>query len=442
MGLPWGISESEYNVRDIEKTYQYSSFGIPDLGYKRGLNENIVIAPYASGLASMVDPASVVRNFRHLTELGARGEYGWIEALDFTRSRLPEGAKVAMICAYMAHHQAMIIVAIANALHDGRMRERFHSEPVIQATELLLQERMPRDVAVAQPPPELVKTTALVTSLVPEIQRHYATAHSRAPRTHVMSNGRYSTMLTAVGSGYSRWHDVAVTRWREDPTSDGWGNYIFLRDVRGGEIWSAGYQPTGVEPDLYDVSFHEDRAEIIRRDGSITTTLNVSVSPEDDAEVRRVAITNHGNRTREIEITSYAEIALARQSDDVAHPAFAKLFVETEFVASLGAILATRRRRSADDPLVWAAHLAVVEGETSGDVQFETDRARFLGRGHTIRAPAAIADGWPLSNTAGAVLDPVFSLRHRVRISRGATARVAFWTLAASSRDDVLDLAD
>ncbi|MGH7486141.1 MAG: glycosyl transferase, partial [bacterium] len=257
-----------------------------------------------------------------------------------------------------------------------------------------------------------------------------------------MSNGRYSTMLTAVGSGYSRWHDVAVTRWREDPTSDGWGNYIFLRDVRGGEIWSAGYQPTGVEPDLYDVSFHEDRAEIIRRDGSITTTLNVSVSPEDDAEVRRVAITNHGNRTREIEITSYAEIALARQSDDVAHPAFAKLFVETEFVASLGAILATRRRRSADDPLVWAAHLAVVEGETSGDVQFETDRARFLGRGQTIRSPAAIADGWPLSNTAGAVLDPVFSLRHRVRIPRGATARVAFWTLAASSRDDVLDLAD
>jgi cyclic beta-1,2-glucan synthetase len=442
LGLPWGISESEYNARDIEKTYQYSSFGIPDLGYKRGLNENIVIAPYASGLASMVDPASVVRNFRRLTELGARGEYGWIEALDFTRSRLPEGAKVAMIRAYMAHHQAMIIVAIANALHDGRMRERFHSEPVIQATELLLQERMPRDVAVAQPPPELVKTTALVANLVPEIQRHYATAHSRAPRTHVMSNGRYSTMLTAVGSGYSRWHDVAVTRWREDPTSDGWGNYIFLRDVRSGEIWSAGYQPTGIEPDLYEVSFHEDRAEIIRRDGSITTTLNVAVSPEDDAEVRRVSIVNHGNRTREIEITSYAEIALARQSDDVAHPAFAKLFVETEFVASLGAILATRRRRSAGDPLVWAAHLAVVEGETTGDVQFETDRARFLGRGQTIRSPAAIADGWPLSNTAGAVLDPVFSLRHRVRIPRGATARVAFWTLAASSRDDVLDLAD
>ena len=336
----------------------------------------------------------------------------------------------------------MIIVAIANALHDGQMRERFHAEPIVQATELLLQERMPRDVAVARPPPELAKAAALVANLTPEILRRYTTAHSHAPRTHLLSNGRYSTMMTAAGSGYSRWHDVAMTRWREDPTCDGWGTYIFLRDVGSGEVWSAGYQPTGVEPDTYEVSFHEDRAEIIRRDGSITTTLDVAVSPEDDAEVRRVSITNHGNRTREIELTSYAEIALARQADDVAHPAFSKLFVETEFVPNLGAILATRRRRSAGDPQVWAAHLAVVEGETSGDVQFETDRARFLGRGQTIRSPAAIADGWPLSNTAGAVLDPIFSLRRRVRIPRGATARIAFWTLAASSREEVLDLAD
>jgi cyclic beta-1,2-glucan synthetase len=442
LGCPWGISESEYNARDIAQTYQYSSFGIPDLGYKRGLGENVVIAPYASGLASMIDPASAARNFSRLGEIGARGDYGWIEALDYTRTRLPEGAKVALIRAYMAHHQAMIIVAIANALHDGRMRERFHSEPIVQATELLLQERMPRDVAVALPPPELTKAAASVVKLAPEILRRYTTAHSHAPRTHLLSNGRYSTMLTAVGSGYSRWHDVAVTRWREDPTCDCWGNYIFLRDVRSGEVWSAGYQPTGIESNLYEVSFHEDRVEIIRRDGSITTTMDVAVSPEDDAEVRRVSVTNHGSRAREIELTSYAEIALARQGDDVAHPAFAKLFVETEFVSNLGAILATRRRRSAEDPLVWAAHLTVVEGETSGDVQFETDRSRFLGRGQTIRSPATIADGWPLSNTAGAVLDPIFSLRRHVRILPGATARIAFWTLAASSRDDILDLAD
>jgi cyclic beta-1,2-glucan synthetase len=442
LGVPWGMSESEYNARDFEQTYQYSSFGVPDLGYKRGLGESTVIAPYASGLAAMIDPAEAAANYRRMALIGVRGVYGWYEAIDYTGSRLPEGKKFAIVRAYMAHHQAMSLVAIANALQDGRMRSRFHAEPMVQAAELLLQERMPSDVALARPPPELSGQAADVESPVPGIQRRYTSPHSRAPRTHTLSNGRTSTMVTATGSGYTRWHDVAITRWREDATCDGWGAYIFLRDVKSGDVWSAGYQPSGVEPDLYQVTFTEDRAEFIRHDANISTMLEVLVSPESDAEVRRVSLTNHGLRTREIELTSYAEIALARQADDVAHPAFAKLFVETEFAADLGAIVATRRRRSPGDPLVWAAHLCVVEGESSGDVQFETDRARFLGRGQTIRSPAAIADGWPLSNTAGAVLDPIFSLRRRVRIAPGATARIAFWTVVASSREDVLDLAD
>lgn len=442
LGIPWGMSESEYNVRDIEQTYQYSSFGVPDIGYKRGLSDSIVIAPYASGLASMIDPASAARNYERMAGIGARGTYGWYEAIDYTRAHLPEGVKFTVIRAYMAHHQAMTLVAIANALQDGRMRARFHAEPIVQAAELLLQERMPRDVAMARPPPEQTGQGVEIVNLGPEIQRRYTSAHSRIPRTHILSNGRYSAMVTAAGSGYSRWHDIAITRWREDVTRDSWGSYIFLRDVRSGETWSAGYQPSAVEPDSCEVTFSEHRAELIRHDATIATKLEVMVSPEDDAEVRRVSITNHGTRTRDIELTSYAELALARQADDLAHPAFAKLFVETEFAPDLGALLATRRRRSAGDPLVWAAHLAVVEGESSGDVQFETDRLRFLGRGQTIRSPAAISEGWPLSNTAGPVLDPIFSLRRHVRIAPGATARIAFWTLAAASRDDVLDLAD
>ncbi len=442
LGIPWGMSESEYNARDIEQTYQYSSFGVPDLGYKRALGENTVVAPYATALAAMVAPAAAARNFKRLAGLGARGEYGWYEALDYTRSRLPDGKKFALVRAFMAHHQAMALVALANALQDGAMRGRFHGEPIIQAAELLLQERMPRDVALARPPPEQTTEPVESDSLVPEVQRRYTSAHSRVPRTQLLSNGRYSVMVTAAGSGYSRWRDIAVTRWREDTTCDGWGSYIFLRDVRNGDVWSAGYQPSAAEPDEYEVVFSEDRARIVRRDGSIGTVLEIAVSPEDDAEVRRVSITNHGVREREIEVTSYAEIALARPSDDVAHPAFAKMFVETEFVPGLGAILATRRRRSDADPQIWAAHLVVVEGDTSDDVQFETDRARFLGRGQTTRTPAAVGDGWPLSNTTGPVLDPVFSQRRRVRIPRGATARLAFWTMAAPTREAVLDLAD
>jgi cyclic beta-1,2-glucan synthetase len=442
LGVPWGMSESQYNARDIEQTYQYSSFGVPDLGYKRGLAESTVIAPYASGLASMIAPVAVVANYARMAGLGARGAYGWYEAIDYSRASLPEGARFAVVRAYMAHHQAMTIVGIANALNDGQMRARFHAEPIVQATELLLQERMPSDVALARPPPEHTTAEAQIETLIPEIRRRYTTAHSRVPRTHLLSNGRYSTMVTAAGSGYSRWHDIAITRWREDVTCDGWGAYIFLRDVRSGETWSAGYQPSTAEPDSYEVIFAEDRAEITRRDGTITTTLEIVVSPEDDTEVHRVSIANHGSRAREIEVTSYAELALARQPDDVAHPAFSKLFVETEFVPDLGAILATRRRRSSGDPQVWAAHLAVVEGDASAEVQFETDRGRFLGRGQTIRSAAAMTEGWPLSNSSGQVLDPIFSLRRRVTIPRGSAVRIAFWTIAAATRGDLMDLAD
>ena len=441
-GVPWGISESAYSARDIERTYQYSSFGVPDLGYKRGLGDNLVIAPYATSLAAMIDPAAAARNLARLAEAGGRGTYGWYEALDYTPSRLPEGAHVAVVRCYMAHHQAMGLIAIANALHDGAMRSRFHAEPIVQAAELLLQERMPRDVAVARPPPEQVAETVEVGEPVPEIQRRFNSPYSRLPRTHLLSNGNYSVMLTAAGSGYSRWHDIAITRWREDSTCDNWGAYCFVRDLDSGAVWSAGYQPTAAVPDTYCASFTEDRAEIVRRDGAITTMLEVMVSPEDDAEVRRISITNHAAREREVELTSYTELALARQADDMAHPAFAKLFVQTEFVPHLGAILATRKRRSDGDPVVWAAHLAVVEGNGAGEVQFETDRGRFLGRGQTIRSPLAIAEGWPLSNTSGAVLDPIFSLRRRVRVPRGATVHVAFWTLVAATREDVLELAE
>ncbi|MGC2462784.1 MAG: hypothetical protein WA446_17715 [Steroidobacteraceae bacterium] len=273
-------------------------------------------------------------------------------------------------------------------------------------------------------------------------ERRFNSPHALTPRTHLLSNGRYTVMITAAGSGYSRWRDIAVTRWREDVTCDHWGTYVFLRDMRSGEVWSAGYQPSGAEPDRYEVAFSEGRAEIVRYDGTTTTTLEVAVSSEDDAEVRRVSITNLGSQIREIELTSYAEIVLAPHATDDAHLAFSKLFVETEFVANVGAILATRRLQSPGDSQVWAAHLAVVEGETVGDVQFETDRARFLGRGCAIRAPIAVLRDSPLSNTVGAVLDPIFSLRRHVRVPPRTTTRIAFWTLIAPSRNEALDLVD
>ncbi|WP_127088283.1 GH36-type glycosyl hydrolase domain-containing protein [Aquabacter cavernae] len=440
--LPWGISESAYNARNLEFTYQYSNFGVPGLGLKRGLGENRVVAPYATALASMADPQAACVNFARLTEIGGRGRYGFYEALDYTPSRLPEGASLAIVRAFMAHHQGMSIVAIADTLLGGIMRARFHAEPMVQATELLLQERTPRDVAVLRPWSTEVRSGARARELEPNGSRRFSSAQQPTPATHLLSNGRYAAMITAAGSGYSRWNGFAVTRWREDATCDDFGSYTFIRDVRSGDVWSAGFQPSGAEPDAYHVAFHEDRAEFARHDGTIETTLDVLVSAEDDAEVRRVSIFNFGNRVRELEITSYAELSLAPQASDIAHPAFSKLFVETEHLPDIGAILATRRRRAPSEPEIWAAHFSVLEGDAVGGVEVESDRARFLGRGHDVRTPIAVIDGRSLSNTIGIVLDPIFALRRRVRIAPGAVARIAFWTMAASTRETLLDGVD
>jgi cyclic beta-1,2-glucan synthetase len=441
-GLPWGVSESAFNARDVELTYQYASFGVPGLGLQRGLGEQAVIAPYATGLAAMIDAQAALDNFRALEALGARGPLGWYEALDFTPARLPEGENVVLVRAYMAHHQGMILVSLANVLRDGLFRTRFAAEPMILANELLLQERMPRGADPAPPRAEESQSTPRLRELAAALPRRFDSPHHDSPRTHLLSNGSYTVMITVAGSGYSSWQNLAVTRWREDATCDPWGSYLFLRDVASGEVWSAGYQPVGGEPDSYSVAFFEDRAEITRQDRSIVTSTEILVSPEDDAEARRVTITNLSNRACEIELTSYSEIVLATASADSAHPAFSKLFVQTEFVADGGALLATRRPRELGEQQIWLAHVTALDGEGIGSLQYETDRARFLGRGRNLRDAVSIMDARPLSNTAGVVLDPVFCLRRRVRIAPGKSASVAFWTVLATSRAHAISLAD
>ena len=440
--VPWGVSESAHSGRDLELTYQYSNFGVSGLGLKRGLSEDLVVAPYATALAAMVAPAEAARNLERLARAGASGRYGFYEAIDYTPGRLQERESLAVVRAHMAHHQGMTIVAIGNVLREGLMRERFHTVPMVKATELLLQERTPRGVAVARPRAEEVRTNLHVRDFVPPVLRSFRSPHDQTPRAHLLSNGRYTVMITAAGSGYSRWGDLDVTRWREDPTRDTWGSYIFLRDVAGGGVWSAGYQPAGVEPDAYEVAYSEDRAGIRRRDGTVASALEVLVSSEDDAEMRQVSVTNLGNRDREIELTSYTELVLAPSAADAAHPAFSNLFVQTEYVAALDAVVATRRPRAPEEERVWAAHVVAVEGEAVGTPQYETDRARFLGRGRGVRQAAAIHDGRPLSNTVGSVLDPIFSIQRRVRLPPGGTARVTFTTLVGSTREAVLAAAD
>ncbi|MCU0863384.1 MAG: glycosyl transferase [Planctomycetes bacterium] len=441
LGIPWGISESAYNARDLDLTYQYSSFGVPGLGQKRGLAADTVVAPYATALAAMVMPSAAVANLQRIGAAGGNGAFGCYEALDYTAARRPPGTAVAVVQAFMAHHQGMTLCAIDNVLHAGILRDRFHSLPLVRATELLLQERVPpRQVLTLTPDAHPVRPWSS-NPAAPAPMRIFHGPHDPIPRTNLLSNGNYTVVLTAAGGGGSRWRAQAIGRWREDATTDLHGNWIYLRDARSGAVWSVAHLPTGVEAASYEVAFPEGRAEIARRDGSIASCLHVVVSPEHDAEVRRVSLSNLGLQTRELEATSYTELVLGPAAADAAHPVFARMFVQTEYVAELGLLLATRRRRDPTDAEVWVAHQAVVEGEPVGSLQFETDRERFLGRGGSVRAPRAVMDGRPLAGGSGTVLDAIFSLRLRVRIAPGKTARIAFWTLVASSRAEVLALA-
>ncbi|MBC8031114.1 MAG: hypothetical protein H7Z16_13450 [Pyrinomonadaceae bacterium] len=441
-GVPWGVSEAAYNVRDLQLNYQYGPFGVPGLGLKRGLMEDLVVAPYATMLAAEIDPAAAMDNLRRLQHEGALGPYGYYESVDYTAERLPQGQKRVLIRAFMTHHQGMSLVSLSNILQQDRMEQRFHADPSVQATELLLQERIP----VGAPAPHLrseeVLTGRVTQTLASTSTRVYNTPDLETPRTQLLSNGTYNVMVTNAGGGYSTCGANAVTRWREDVTRDNWGTFIYLRDVRSGSVWSASYQPVLKRPQSYEVSFTEDKADFWRNDAGILTHMEVVVSAEDNAEVRRVSLTNNSTRTREIELTSYAEVVLATPQADAAHPAFSNLFIETEFVAAENAILAHRRQRSSDDARVWGIHVVVVEGDLVGAVQYETDRGRFLGRGHTPADPVAVMEDRPLSNTTGAVLDPVFSLRRRVRIRPNQTVRCSFSTLVARSREEALLLAD
>ncbi|MDD4915000.1 MAG: glucoamylase family protein [Methylococcales bacterium] len=438
-GIPWGVSESAFNSRDIALTYQYSAFGVPGLGMKRGLGEERVIAPYATALAAMYFPHAAVENFQRLEKLGALGRFGFYEALDYTPIRLEEGQTVAIVRCYMAHHQGMSLLAFANTMHDGAMRHRFHHAALIQAADLLLQERIPQGADTTSLPLSLAQVE--IKEIVQASVRHAPSPMSPTPSTQLLSNGQYAVMLTGSGSGYSQWRNLAVTRWREDVTCDAWGSFLYLRDVVSNQVWSAGYQPTTVVPDHYEVVFAEDRARITRSDHGVISTLEIVISPEDDAEIRRLSLTNNSSRVKEIEITSYAEIVLADMPADIAHPAFSKLFVQTEYQPQTQGLIAHRRPRTAEDPVIWAAHV-LAGGQTKNGLQYETDRARFVGRGQSLRAPMAVINGQPLGNTVGAVLDPIFSLRTRVRIAVGGTEHLSFITLAASSRQAVEELLD
>ena len=439
-GIPWGVSESGYNTVDLHLNYQYRAFGVPGLGLKRGLAEDLVIAPYASALALMVAPQAACLNLQRLAAAGFAGKFGFYEAIDYTPSRLPRGQASAVVRSFMAHHQGMSFLSLAHALLDRPMQRRFESAPLFQATALLLQERIP-------------KTTAFYAHATDESSdfhpaggqeapvRVFNSPNTPIPEVQLLSNGRYHVMVTNAGGGYSRWKDLAVTRWREDTTCDSWGTFCYLRDVASGEFWSTAYQPTLKQPDSYEAIFSKGRAEFRRRDHEIECYTEIAISPEDDIELRRVRITNRGRTRRVIEVTSYAEVVLATPAADVLHPAFSNLFVQTEILDPQPAILCNRRARSQNEASPWLFHLMVVRGADCGPVSYETDRMQFIGRGCTVAAPQALmsADA-ALTGSAGSVLDPIVAIRARITLDPDQSATLDRVTGIGDSREVVVNL--
>jgi cyclic beta-1,2-glucan synthetase len=444
-GVPWGISEAAYNLRDRHGTYQYRAFGVPDLALKRGLASDLVVAPYATALALTVDAHEALDNLAVLERHGALGPYGFYDALDYTRR--DEDERVAIVRTHMAHHIAMSLVAFDNALSvgdgpsEGVWQRRFTSDPAVRSTALLLDERIPRRYVPrpAQSNAPVVMPTAAATTRI--AVHEVTTPHTPEPHVALLGGHAYSVLLTNAGSGYSRADEIDVLRWRADGTRDDTGHWIYIKDLTAERLWSAAHHPTCATADSYRATFAADRVVFARRDGAVETQTEIVVVASEQAEVRRVMLVNRSRVARELELTSYGEVVLCPAGADRAHPAFQKLFVETERVQD-GALLASRRPRSVDEQWPWCVHVVATGPERLGDITCETDRARFLGRGRTARAPLALDRDGPLSGTVGAVLDPIVALRVRVRVEPGRAAVIAFTTAIASTREAALQIAD
>ena len=437
-GVPWGISECGYNAVDAALNYQYRAFGVPGLGLKRGLAEDLVVAPYASALALMVAPEAACLNLQQLSADGLAGRFGLYEAIDYTPARMPHGQSSVVVRSFMAHHQGMILLSLAYLLLARPMQKRFESDPLFKATLLLLQERVPKAVGL-HAYTELPADRGVSDGPVAPV-RALGNPDTQVPEVQLLSNGRYHVMVTNAGGSSSRWKDLAVTRWREDSTCDNRGTFCYLRDVASGEFWSAAYQPTCGTPEHYEAIFTEARAEFRRLQDDLEAHTEIAVSPEDDIELRRVRITNRSRVRRMVDVTSYAEIALAPAAADALHPAFSNLFVQTEILAARHAIVCTRRPRSLEELSPSMFHLMAVHGTDALETSFETDRMAFIGRGRTLAAPRALADPGPLTGTEGSVLDPVVAIRQRVCLEPQQTVTIDMVSGMAETRAEALRL--
>lgn len=438
LGIPWGISESAYSRLDIHNIYQYRAFGVPYLGLKRGLEEDFVITPYSSALALMIDPLASVKNLKRLQKEHVNGIYGPYEAIDYSREYKIESKHGIVIHAYMAHHMGMSLSSYCNTLYDGYLQNLFHSHPRVKATETILYERPAiSEGKVLGDTKEHTFPKLSLTHAISDIS-HFDTPITPIPMTHLLSNGNYTVMMTNSGGGFSRYQDIDITRWRSDAIFDNWGSFIYIRDTERNDLFCNAYHPLNKLSSSYFVNFSNHKVTIKKKESGIDILTEVVVSPEDDVEIRCLTLSNLSMRHRDLELTSYVELALATHMADRAHPAFSKMFIQTEAIDSKNGLLAYRRKRSLDDPERWCVHVVATSDKAIPSCAFETNREHFIGRNRDLTNPQALEKG--LTSSQGCVLDPIFSLQTKIRVDPGKHTKISFITGYANSRQGALKL--
>ena len=452
-GAPWGISESGFHQFDASMNYQYRAFGVPALGFKRGLADDLVIAPYASLMALQWAPSSVEENIQDLKAHDAYGPFGFYEAIDFTANRLSPGKDYEVIREYMSHHQGMILMAIVNYLRDNIMVKRVLQDPLIKSVEILLHEQVPAGVPLMMPDEQEARGTRRISDVASHISPWPEPVTSLSRPTHLLSNGTFSTMITNRGGGYSRWKGIDLTRWHQDKVLDPWGSWIYLQDLHKSKesgrfpTWSAAHHPIPGNPQDMQVNFFAHMATFTRTENDLNSTMEVTVASDEPLEIRRIHLINNSTTSRHLRLTSYGEVILNQQADDTRHPAYNKLFIESEYLPELNLLVFQHRKKTGTEQQVFLGHMLVVENASlqknqNRPVRFETDRRAFLGRERNSHDPLALQSESYLTGATGTTLDPIFSLGQEIHLRAHDTFTLAYLTFTAPSRSALLRIAE
>ncbi|MEG1481138.1 GH36-type glycosyl hydrolase domain-containing protein [Clostridium sp.] len=480
--VPFGISESAFYQFDVSENYQYKAFGVPGIGLKRGLEDEIVVSPYSTIMALPIATNKAIENLRLLEKEGALRRYGFIEAIDFTPNRVNKilseevideefydeniinsnmdtkkqkveyerittdknsykirsGGK-PVVC-YMVHHLGMSFLALDNILNNNILQERFHNIPEVKATELLLKEKIPNYITFERDGEVQVERKQL--ELEDFIKRSYKGALRKNPEILLLSNGSFSSMVTLTGSGYSKKGENLLYRWKGDSTADSSGLFFYIKNLNSNEYWSATYEPCKSEGEDYKVEFSVDKGKFYKKEGSIESEMEVVVSPENDLDIRKITLRNTGDKGRSIELTSYMEVTLTSFEGDSAHPSFSNLFIQTEYDKESETLLSKRRARVQNGKVPFVYHKAIVDGESEGAITYETSRINFIGRNRGLNSPSALDNDSPLKNTVGIVLDPIMSIRTRIRIESNEEKVIYFITGTSESKEECLKVAN